>query len=228
MTCGSYREAASATPNHPAGVMRPSPWWVHDRCGGSGATGWSWMEGSVWRSHSRGHQRRCLHLWPEITPDPPRVNLSPMMVVSPYAEMEARRPPCRKSRSPRVGMSFPLSFHQAALDPTGVHWLDDPPDLSCKGSTRHHAKDGWRRCCNRLPCQVGGSLCGSPPAITRWTGWCWLDAAPDLSCADSTQDYCVDVGTSLRIWRLGVRILAGDASRPSRRRGPGRGAAPAS
>jgi hypothetical protein len=33
-------------------------------------------------------------------------------------------------------LSFRLSFHQALLGPTGAHWLDDPPDLSCKDSTR--------------------------------------------------------------------------------------------
>jgi hypothetical protein len=36
-------------------------------------------------------------------------------------------------------MSFRLSFHQALLDPTGAHWLDDPPDLTCKETTGQHA-----------------------------------------------------------------------------------------
>ena len=39
-------------------------------------------------------------------------------------------------------MSFRLSFHQALLGPTGAHWLDDPPDLSCKERTGQHAVDG--------------------------------------------------------------------------------------
>jgi hypothetical protein len=38
-------------------------------------------------------------------------------------------------------MSFRLSFHQASLSPTGAHWLDDPPDASCKDSTRQYAVD---------------------------------------------------------------------------------------
>ena len=28
-------------------------------------------------------------------------------------------------------MSFRLSFHQPLLGPTGAHWLDDPPDVTC-------------------------------------------------------------------------------------------------
>ena len=38
-------------------------------------------------------------------------------------------------------MSFRLSFHQALLGPSGAHWLDDPPDPSCKDSTQPHAVD---------------------------------------------------------------------------------------
>ena len=41
----------------------------------------------------------------------------------------------------REGMSFSLSFHQALLGPTGAYWLDDPPYLSCKESTRQYAVD---------------------------------------------------------------------------------------
>jgi hypothetical protein len=55
-------------------------------------------------------------------------------------------------------MSFPKSFHQAPLGPTGAHWLDDAPDLSCKESTRQYAVDGPLLSCKQ---QVGGS---SPPA----------------------------------------------------------------
>jgi hypothetical protein len=38
-----------------------------------------------------------------------------------------------------------------------------------------------------------GSPRGSPPCVTRWIVWCWLDSTSDLSSADSTQAYCVDV-----------------------------------
>jgi hypothetical protein len=49
-------------------------------------------------------------------------------------------------------MSFRLSFHLALLDPSGAHWLDDPPDLSCQDSTRKHAVDDPLLSCNQ---QVG-------------------------------------------------------------------------
>jgi hypothetical protein len=42
------------------------------------------------------------------------------------------------------------------LGPSGAHWLDDPPDLSCKNNTRQYALDGPLLSCK----QVGGS---SPP-----------------------------------------------------------------
>jgi hypothetical protein len=35
-----------------------------------------------------------------------------------------------------------LSFHQASLDPSGTHRLDDPPDVTCQDSTRQHPVDG--------------------------------------------------------------------------------------
>ena len=38
-------------------------------------------------------------------------------------------------------MSFQLSFHLAPLNPSGAHWLDDPPDMSCKENTRQYAVD---------------------------------------------------------------------------------------
>ena len=74
-----------------------------------------------------------------------------------------------KATEPLVkqGMSFPLSFRQALLRPTGAYWLDDPTDVSCKETTGQHAVDDPLLSCNRLPCQVGGSPRGSPPAITR-------------------------------------------------------------
>ena len=58
----------------------------------------------------------------------------------------------------REGMSFSLSFHQALLGPSGAHWLDDPPDLSCLDSTRQHALDDPLLSCNPLPAVRG---CGS-------------------------------------------------------------------
>jgi hypothetical protein len=41
-------------------------------------------------------------------------------------------------------MSFSVSFHPALLAPTGAHWLDDRPDLSCKEIIRQHAVDDSR------------------------------------------------------------------------------------
>jgi hypothetical protein len=52
--------------------------------------------------------------------------------------------------------SFQLSFHQVLLGPTGAHWLDDPPDLSCKASTRQHTVDDPRLSCNRLLGRIPG------------------------------------------------------------------------
>jgi hypothetical protein len=60
-------------------------------------------------------------------------------------------------------MSFPLSLHQGPLGSTGAYWLDDPPDLNCKDSTRQHAVDDARLSCTQ---QVGGS---SPPSDTTNT-----------------------------------------------------------
>jgi len=48
-------------------------------------------------------------------------------------------------------MSFRWSFHLALLGPTGAHWLDGPPDLSCKETTGQHAVDDPRLSCNPLP-----------------------------------------------------------------------------
>jgi hypothetical protein len=48
-------------------------------------------------------------------------------------------------------MSFRLSFHQALLGPTGAHWLDDPTDLSCQGSTRQHPVDDPLLSCKQAP-----------------------------------------------------------------------------
>jgi hypothetical protein len=49
----------------------------------------------------------------------------------------------------RRQVSFCLSFHLALLGPSGAHWLDDPPDLTCKDSTRQHPLDRPQLSCNR-------------------------------------------------------------------------------
>jgi hypothetical protein len=59
------------------------------------------------------------------------------------------------------GMSFRLSSHLPLLGPTGAHWLDDRPDLSCKDSTQRYAMDDPLLSCKQ---QVGGS---SPPASSH-------------------------------------------------------------
>jgi hypothetical protein len=46
--------------------------------------------------------------------------------------------------------SFSQSFHLALLGPTGAHWLDGLPDVSCKDSTRQHAVDDPLLSCNQL------------------------------------------------------------------------------
>ena len=58
-------------------------------------------------------------------------------------------------------MSFQLSFHLAPLGATGAHWLDDPPDVGCKDSTRQYTVDATLLSCNQ---QVGGP---SPPARSQ-------------------------------------------------------------
>jgi hypothetical protein len=43
--------------------------------------------------------------------------------------------------------SFSQSFHQALLGPSGAHWLDDPPDVTCKENIQQHAAGvlySWR------------------------------------------------------------------------------------
>ena len=44
-------------------------------------------------------------------------------------------------------MSFRLSFHQALIAITKAHWLDDPPDVTCKDSIRQYAMGGWPLSC---------------------------------------------------------------------------------
>jgi hypothetical protein len=59
-------------------------------------------------------------------------------------------------------------------------WLDDPPNLSCKDSTRQHAVDGPRLSCNLLPCQERRTtLRPSPRCPAAASAWS-LDKAEEL------------------------------------------------
>ena len=99
----------------------------------------------------------------------------------------------RSDRFGSTGCHYQVSFRLPRPGPTAAHWLDDPSDPGCHDSTCQYSVDGCPLSCNRLPCQVGGSPRGSPPGVTRWIIWCWLDSTPDLSCANGTRDHCVDV-----------------------------------
>jgi transposase len=57
-----------------------------------------------------------------------------------------------------------LSSHLTPLGPSGVHWLDDSPDLSCKDNTRQYALDV--RCC---PEPVGQPHCRANLTVTSST-----------------------------------------------------------
>ena len=58
-----------------------------------------------------------------------------------------------------AGRSFRLWFHLSLLSPTGAHWLDRPPDVSGKDSTREHAVDDPLPSCNsRLGVRVPRQL----------------------------------------------------------------------
>jgi hypothetical protein len=65
-------------------------------------------------------------------------------------------------------MSFQLSFHLAPLGPTGAYWLDDPPDLTCKETTRQHGVDDPRLSCKQ---QVGDSSPRQLPRPVSWRRW---------------------------------------------------------
>jgi hypothetical protein len=71
-----------------------------------------------------------------------------------------------KATEPLVeqGMSFPLSFRQALLRPTGEYWLDDLSDVSCKETTRQHAVDDCQLSCKQ---QAGVSPPPAPEGVTR-------------------------------------------------------------
>src|SRR5829696_6451071 len=86
------------------------------------------------------------------------------------------------------------SFRQASLGLTGAHWLDDPPNLTCKDSTGQRAVDDPLLSCKQ---QVGGQvpppapiIGGSPPcravispgsgrgAVARWSAGRGLVGGP--------------------------------------------------
>lgn len=64
----------------------------------------------------------------------------------------------------RSKVSFCLSFHLQLLSPSGTHWLDDAPRLSCKDSTRQYAVDDPLLSCNQVPTRerplVSGPMIG--------------------------------------------------------------------
>jgi hypothetical protein len=64
-------------------------------------------------------------------------------------------------------MSFWLSFHRVLLAPTGAHWLDDAPDVSCQDSTCQYAVDDPRLSCKQQV--VGSSLAGTKSADQAWS-----------------------------------------------------------
>src|SRR4029453_5769058 len=59
-------------------------------------------------------------------------------------------------------VSFRLPLHQGRLDPSGAHWLDDPPDVmgvaSVQGGAFGHAQWAWRttpaRTCRPGPSRI--------------------------------------------------------------------------
>jgi hypothetical protein len=70
------------------------------------------------------------------------------------------------------GHVIPLSFHQALLSPIGAHWLDGPPDLTCKDSTDQYAVDDPLLACTQ---QVGlespnSSEIDDPCPVGLWGG----------------------------------------------------------
>jgi len=82
-----------------------------------------------------------------------------------------RPPPCNGG-SPARGewaggrrRSFHWSFHHGLPATTGVHWLDEAPDLTCQDGTRQHSPGGCPLSCKQ---QVGGS--SLPAGACRTTG----------------------------------------------------------
>jgi hypothetical protein len=72
---------------------------------------------------------------------PPGLTVRHRRVRRPHPRRVNHRPGMRR-------MSFRLSFHPVSLQRTGAHWLDGPPDLSCKETTRQHAVDDPLLSCN--------------------------------------------------------------------------------
>jgi len=90
----------------------------------------------------------------------------------PLPDRGLRRPPASTGRGGRRELSFPMSFHQALLRPTGAYWLDGPPDLSCQDSTRQHAVDDPLLSCNLLPCPERPTTPRpSPPCPAAAVAW---------------------------------------------------------
>jgi hypothetical protein len=63
-------------------------------------------------------------------------------------------------------MSFRLSFHRPLLSPTGTHWLDDRPDLTCQDSTGQHAVDDPLLSCKQMP--LGTAPTTAPLDFDTW------------------------------------------------------------
>jgi hypothetical protein len=56
-----------------------------------------------------------------------------------------------------------MSFHPALLGPTAAHWLDEPPDATCKDSTRQHPADDTLLSCKQQALCLGRELSGDNP-----------------------------------------------------------------
>jgi len=122
----------------------------------------------------------------------------------------------RQARSLHPGTrsrSFPRSFHQAPLAPTGPHWLDDAPDLSSNETTPStpwtihnclvtncHAKSALFR---RGSVAVSVAVHQPPPDRTLAVQ---LDPTPWVHRQHSG---LLRGPRAPRIWRLGVRIPRG-------------------
>jgi hypothetical protein len=90
--------------------------------------------------------RATSHSYP--TPRHRRVVQQPPCRLLPAGQTVALRWPGQEHRGQ---MSLSMSFHPALLGPTGAHSLDDPPEASCKDSTRQHAVDDPLLSCTCCP-----------------------------------------------------------------------------
>ena len=86
-----------------------------------------------------------------------------------------------------------LIIQTILLDPPGAVWTDAAPDVSSLDPSGAVQIDAEHPSRNRLLAAQGrGSPHGSPPGVTRWNIWRWLDSTPDLSSANSSQVHAVD------------------------------------